>query len=269
MTPTLLVLTDFSPAANRACDYATSLAVALAARLVLLHVRPDSGLDPKALGSKRTALSVSAAELALDSLVRSSPVPAVAELAHGRVLPAVTEALSRHQPNLVVLGRPDCDDLPDETPTTTALQILQHAPYPMLVVPPTRPSVAPPRCLRLAADGEAFTLGGFAGSARHLLGALQAKLTVVHCAPYFKLSNAPLESVLQTGMALDLPQPRTLQVVNTNPVKGILSAAQPADCDLLVMLARRRSRVSHLFHRSLTARVMLHCPVPVLVLPTQ
>ena len=170
---------------------------------------------------------------------------------------------------MVVLGRPDCDDLPDELTTTTAVQILQHAPYPMLVVPPTLASTAPTRCLRLAADGEAFSLGDFAGPTRHLLGMLHARLTVLHCAPYVRMGNVPLESVLQTGLTLGLPQPRTLQVLNSDPVEGILSATQPADCDLLVMLARRRSRVSRLFHCSLTARVMLHCAVPVLVLPTQ
>jgi nucleotide-binding universal stress UspA family protein len=269
MPATLLVLTDFSQAANRTLDYATSLAVALRARLVLLHVQRDSLLDAEALGDDIAVLTTSAARLALDSLVRNSPVPTVAEVAHGRVLPAVTQAIERLQPALVVLGRPDCDELPDELANTTALQLLQHAPYPMLVVPPTLTPAARPRRLMLAADGDAFTLGNYAGVARRLLGLLRAKLTVVHCAPYVKLGDSALESVQQTGLLLDLPRPCTLQLVATDPAEGILSVAQPTDCDGVVMLARRRSRLSSLFHRSVTARVLLHSQVPVLVLPTQ
>ena len=269
MKPALLVLTDFSEAAGRALGYATSLAMALEARLVLLHIHRDSVLDPDALGDEIADRSASATQLALHSLLRDLPVPAVAEVAHGRVLPAVAEAVGRHQPVLVVLGRPDRDNVPDELTTTTALQILQHAPYPMLVVPPTLATLATPRHLLLAADGEAFTLGAFTGPTRHVLDALQAKLTVVHCASYVRISDAPLQSVLQAGLVPALPRPGTLQVVNPNPVEGLLAVAQPAEGDMLVMLARRRSRVSHLFHRSLTARVMLHCQLPVLVLPTQ
>lgn len=269
--PSLLVLTDFFPAADRALDYATNLAAPLGARLVLLHVRRDSVLDPDALSGVFSNLSRPAERLALNSLARELPVPVVAEVGHGRLLPAVADAVSRHEPVLIVLGRPDRDELPDELAATTALEILQHAPYPMLVVPAKLASAAPPRRLLLAADGEPFTLGNYAGMARHLLSALHAELTVLHCAPHATDSGraAALESVLQTGLALDLAPPRVRQVEAADAAEGILAAARPADCDAVVLLARRRSVLGSLFHRSVTAQVLLHSQVPVLVLPAE
>ena len=271
--PSLLVLTGFFQAADRALGYATSLAAPLGARLVLLHVRRDSVLDPDALSGVFSTLSGPADRLALNSLARHLPVPVVVEIGHGRMLPAVADAVSRHQPVLIVLGRPDRDELPDELASTTALEILQHAPSPMLVVPLGLGHPAAPRRLLLAADGEPFTLGDYAGTARHLLGALRAELTVLHCAPDADASDAAaaaaLEAVLQTGLAVDLAPPRLRQVVAADPAEGILAAARPADCDAVVLLARRRSVLGSLFHRSVTARVLLHSQVPVLVLPAE
>lgn len=273
--PVLLVLTDFFPAADHALAYATRLAKPLGGRLVVLHVRRDSVLNPDALVGDDVFAHLSTADTGavLRSFTRGLPVPVVAELGHGRLLPAIAEAVERHQPLLIVLGRPDHDDLPDALNDPTALEILRHAPYPLLVVPPTLAHPVPPRRLLLAADGEPFALGSYAGPARHLLGTLRAELTVLHCTPNAALATAAaataLASVEQAGLALELPPARARQVVAADPAAGILAAALPADYDAVVLLARRRSVLGRLFHRGVTATVLRHCPMPMLVLPVE
>ena len=271
--PSLLVLTDFFRAASRALDYATNLAAPLGARLVLLHVRRDSLLDPEAFSGKLSNLNSSAVQLALNSLTNDLPVPVVAEVGHGLLLPVVADAISRHHPELIVLGRPDRNDLPDELTSTTAIEILQHHPYPLLVVPPKLAHTAPPRRLLLAVDGESFSLGEYAGMARTLLNSLHAELTVLHCAAHPPADSdsaaALLETVQATGLNLDLPLPHVLQTVANDPAEGILAAARAANYDAVVLLARRRSVLGHLFHRSVTAQVLLHSEIPVLVLPAE
>ena len=271
--PALLVLTDFFKGAGRALDYATNLAAPLGARLVLLHVRRDSLLDPEALSGGLSNLNSSAVQLALNSLTQNLPVPVVAEVGHGLLLPAVADAVSRHHPVLIVLGRPERDDLPDELTSTTALEILQHHPYPLLVVPPKLAHSAPPRRLLLAVDGEAFTLGDYTGMARTLFNSLHAELTVLHCAAHAPADSdsaaALLATVQATGLSLDLPLPRLLQTVAADPAEGILAAAHAANYDAVVLLARRRSVLGRLFHHSVTAQVLLHSKIPVLVLPAK
>ena len=271
--PAILVLTDFFQAAGRALDYATNLAAPLGARLVLLHVRRDSLLDPDALSGELSNLSGSAIQLALNSLTNDLPVPVVAEVGHGLLLPAVADAVSRHHPVLIVLGRPDRDELPDELASTTALEILQQQPYPLLVVPPKLAHAAPPRRLLLAVDGEPFSLGEYAGMARTLLNSLHAELTVLHCAGHAPADSdsaaAVLETVQATGLVLELPLPHVLQTVASDSAEGILAAAKAAQYDAVVLLARRRSVLGRLFHRSVTARVLLHSQIPVLVLPAE
>lgn len=271
-TPALLVLTDFFQASSQALHYATRLAMPLGARLVLLHVRRDSVLDPEMLTGELSNLSKEAVAMALRSATRELPVPVVAEVGHGRVVSAALDAVSRHHPALVVLGRPDRSELPDELASTTALDLLQQAPYPMLVVPPTVDSPTPPRRLLLAIDGEPFQLGDYAATARLLLEALGAELTVLHCTTEQQLAEDPLalQALLEAGLALPLPaSTKFKQVAGYSPAECILAAATPAAYDAVVLLARRRSVLGRLFHRSVTAQVLLHSAVPVLVLPAQ
>jgi nucleotide-binding universal stress UspA family protein len=273
MTPSLLILTDFFQAADRALDYATNLAAPLGARLVLLHVRRDFILDPEMLTGRLSNLSQEATNLALNRVASNLSVPVVVEIGHGLVVDAVADAVSRHHPLLVVLGRPEYADIPDELVHTTSLDILRTAPYPLLVVPAAVATTTPPRRVLLALDSEAFTLGDYAGMARNLLNALGAELTVLHVAAHPGPEDQAaevLESVRWTGLTIDLPTPvRYRHSTAAAPAEGILAVAQPEDYDLVVVLARPRSFWGELFHRSVTAQVLKYSAIPVLVLPTE
>jgi nucleotide-binding universal stress UspA family protein len=272
MAASLLILTDFFQAANRALDYATNLAGPLNARLVLLHVRRDSLLDPEMLTGELSNLSKEALQLAMTSVARQLPVPVVAEIGHGRVAFAVADAVSRNRPLLVILGRPDYSELPDELVQTTSLDLLRTCPYPMLVVPYSVASTTPPKRVLLAVDGAAFTLGEHACDTHHLLTALGADITVFHVVSDSGPDEWPplvLDSVMRTGLVLDLPPVHTHTVIHGHPATAILAAAQPADFDLIVLIARQRSFMGTLFHHSVTAQVMLESKVPVLVLPAK
>jgi nucleotide-binding universal stress UspA family protein len=275
MAAPLLVLTDFFQPANRALSYAAILAAALGTRLVLLHVQRDSLLDPELLTDELVHRNTEAVNLAFDSLVRGLPVPAEAEIGHGRVAEAVAAAVGHHHPVLLVLGRPITGDLPDELMTTTALELLRAAPCPMLVVPPTlRITQEAPKRVLLAVDGEDFSLGAYAAPMRQLLDKLTAELMVLHVEAQpgntAATTAVALESVQRTGLTLNLAQPiRTRSIIAAHPAEGILKAATPAETDWVAMIARPRSFWSDLFHNSVTAQVLLHSAVPVLVLPAE
>ncbi|HEX8326438.1 MAG TPA: universal stress protein [Hymenobacter sp.] len=273
MVPSLLILTDFFGAAVKALDYATNLAAPLAARLVLLHVRRDSILDPERFTGALHNLNSEAIKVTFNSLAKDLSVPIVSEVGHGRVVDAVADAVSRHRPTFVVLGRPDTGPVPDELVSTTSLELLRAAPYPMLVVPHAIHAAHPPRRLLLAVDGEPFALGEHALVLSQVLRALKAELTVLHVAEesqHLGASTAALDSVLHAGVLVDKPQTiRTRSVVAPHPAEGILQTAQAVEFDMVVLIARRRSVWGQLFHQSVTAQVLLHSTLPVLVLPAQ
>jgi hypothetical protein len=176
---------------------------------VLLNVRRDSIIDPELFTGVVSNLDQRAVALALSSIASELSVPVVAEVGHGRVAYAVADAVSRHHPTLVVLGRPDTEDTPDELVNTTALDMLRTAPYPMLVVPHSVHTTATPRRVLLAVNGEEFSLGKHAGAMRHLLDALHAELTVLHVSdnPSQSENDAALAMVQRTGLTADLERP--------------------------------------------------------------
>ena len=273
MTSSLLVLTDFTQPADHALVYASTLAQACGAQLVLLHVYRDSLLDPERFTGEIAELNTQATDLALASLIRELPVPAVAEIGHGRVIEAVASAVHRHSPLLLVVGRSTADNTPDELISATALDLLRAVPCPLLVVPNTGLPFPAPRRLLLAVDGEPFTLGDYAGIIRHLFDAISAELTVLHVLttlPAPQSEAEALESVQRTGLLADLAGSiQTSMVEAAYPADGILQVAQPAAFDMVVVIARTRSFFGALFHRSVTAQVLLHSQLPVLVLPAK
>lgn len=271
MTPTLLILTDFFAGANRALDFATNLAQPLGARLVLLHVHRDSVLDPERLTGKLSNLSQEAMRIALNNLTSNLMVPAVAEVGVGLMEEVVFDAVQRHRPVLIVLSRPQDSATPDELVTTTALNLLRRSPYPLLVVPPSALKNTPPQRVLLAADGGKFNLGTHMGSARDVFNALQVQLTVLHVTESATRHTArqAWESVVHTGLTRDLPTVGTCHVCHAEPAEGILAAVQEQQADLLAVIARPHTFLGHLFHRSVTAQLVLHSPIPVLVLPTE
>ncbi|MBF9142878.1 universal stress protein [Hymenobacter properus] len=273
MDASLLILTDFFQAANQALDYATNLAGALKARLVLLHVRRNSLLDPDMLSGSLSNLTPEAVHLALGSVAGHLPVPVVAEIGHGRVAEAVVDAVRRHHPLLVVLGRPDYSDLPDELVQTTSLDLLRaEVPCPMLVVPHGIASTAPPKRLLLAVDGCPLKLGDPSSATYQLLEALGAAITVFHVIPDTgpqELAPLVMNSLVRTGLVAHLPAVESHTVVSSHAATGILEAAQSGDYDMVAVVARRHCFTGSLFHHSVTAEVMRESQLPVLVLPAQ
>ncbi|MGY2134778.1 universal stress protein [Hymenobacter sp. HD11105] len=269
MTPTLLILTDFLMGAHRALNLAVQLAQPLNAHIVLLHVHRNSLLDPERLTGKLTNRTEEAIKLAMDSLTSNQPVPVIAEIGVRDMQEAVQESIKRYNPMLIVLSRPETEASPDELVTTTALKLLRSHPYPLLIVPPDTSQVGLPKQVMLAADGDLFALGEHTHAIRDVLNALQAHLTVVHVTESATrhTTHQALQTVVRTGLIHDLPRVTTSHICHTYPAEGIMQAIAEQRPDLLVLIARKHRFLESLFHKSVTAELLLHSPVPVLVLP--
>jgi nucleotide-binding universal stress UspA family protein len=100
---------------------------------------------------------------------------------------------------------------------------------------------------------------------------LQPSTSVVHVAPAAHGSSRAdiaLQSVQRTGLFGDLTGNSLYEVREELPADGILQAAAELKVQLIVLLARPHTFLGSLFHRSVTAQVLRHSPVPVLLLPT-
>ncbi|TGD82609.1 universal stress protein [Hymenobacter wooponensis] len=269
MLAPFLVLTDFTAAADNALRYAAALAQPLGASLVLLHIRRESLLDRDAFTGKIQHLTEGEVATALEERTRNLPMPVVVESTADGIASAVEDAVRRHQPSMLFLGKPDTGNTPDELVSTTSLTLLRATRTPLLVVPSESSAVVPPQRITIAADHMAFTLKPQTEPIRDLLGQLKPTVTVVHVVEPEDRDDctAAREAVAQSGLTAQVAQVGTHGVRSLRVFQGILQGAAETHADLLVVVARRRSFLGQLFNRSVTSQVVLHGHLPVLLLP--
>ncbi|MGY2133101.1 universal stress protein [Hymenobacter sp. HD11105] len=267
-----IVLTTFYPAAQRAVHYADNLASTLGGRLVLLHINRSSvnGLYAFAGEAWKEQEQQLAAQTSnqLHQMAKQLHTPATVELATD-LLPTVAQGLGQRYPAaLFVVGLSDADTPSIERLCATALELLRAAQQPVLVVPRGTRAASPPRRVLFAADQEAFTLPT-AAAVNELLRGLGAELTVAHVSTVEDDAGCAqaLRAVEASGLATGLPTVQLRGYLHQSPAAGLLEALVDTQADLLLVVARSRTYLGELFHRSVTAQVLGRCPVPVLVLP--
>lgn len=275
MEPAFVVLTDLSAAAGQAQAYTARLAARLHGRLVLLHVYLN--IDP--LRDPEELVLTTAAELAgrekiqtdLQQQARQLPVPTQAELSLDPLATAVAKVVRRHQPLLLAMGREAHPALLERVLPHEVAPVLQAARYPLLLVPEGWAETELPQRILVAADAHPFTLAAPALALKALLNALQPTTAVVHVAPEAhgpSHGDMALNSVISMELFGRLTNNSLYEVREEAPADGILHAAAELGSQLIVVLARPHTFLGGLFHRSVTAQVLRHSPVPVLVLPT-
>ena len=274
MTPSLVVLTDFFAVTTRALSYAAGLAVPLHAQLVLLHARYDGLPVPAGFGARHTSHGEHQTDQALLRLATKQTVPTEVDVADGFLPEAVTEAVRHHHPLFMVLGRPSTTTEATELLTSVVMDLLRHAPHPLLLVPAVGWDAFPPRRFLMAVDGQAFTFNDqdHQEVLSRLLQATQATLDVVyvtddeHALPG---AGNVLETVRANDLVNNFADSRLHEVYHSTVVAGVLAEAARQAADVLVVVVRRHSLLGSLFHRSVTAQLIQESAIPVLLLPAE
>ncbi|MCC3159729.1 universal stress protein [Hymenobacter sp. 15J16-1T3B] len=265
---TLLVLTSFFPESRRALRLAAELAQPLGARLVLVHVDQLALLNADVRGPEWPEQTAELRE-ALQALADEQPVAADLAIVNDLLPDAVDELLTQYHPALFVLGRPAAAGA-DFDIGAAVLEILRNARVPLLLVPESYAGPAAPRRVAVAADDEPFSLDRGAEPARQLLRQLPpAQATVVTVVPMQvdESCAAALRHVRLSNLLPDAVPVTAEGFYAQHPADGLLPALAATQADWLLMLARRRSLLGELFHRSVTGRLLGLSPVPVLVVP--
>jgi nucleotide-binding universal stress UspA family protein len=272
MTAPLLLLTDFSAAADHALVYAAAVATQLQAPLVLLHVRRTSLFDRELLTGRLPQRSEGEIAVELSRRAATLPTSTTVEMADKDVYEAVAEVVARHQPQLIVLGRPDYNK-PDELIETTSLDLLRRTPIPLLVIPSTAPDVPSLQHVIVAADNQPFTLTPAAAAlGQHLLTALQATVNITHVVEPEDDNTCTIarEQVEKSGIVAGLKHVTARGQRHLQPVEGIIAAAEEMGAGLLVLVARQHSILQRLFYQSVSAQVVRRAMKPaILILPAQ
>ncbi|QIL74891.1 universal stress protein [Hymenobacter sp. HDW8] len=258
----LIVLTNFYPAALRALHYADDLACAQGGRLVLLHVNRSSLYDLYMFageGWRRQELDLEAdTATQLERLTTQLHTPATVELATDLLPEVAKDLVTRYQQGLFVIGLPAAGHASPEQLSATTLDLLRAAQFPVLVVPDSAPASTLPRRVMVAVDQESFVLVN-SGAVTQLLQNIKAEVTVVHVTVQEDDAACAraLRHVQGSGLTDGTKSVDLRGFLHPDPAAGVLEAIPQASPDLVVVLSRSRSYLGGFFTIA-SRRTLLH-----------
>jgi len=290
----VLAATDLSAPARHAADRAASLAQSLGATLDLVHVAQAPPLDrlrrlvadlPEDLPQRWIGDTEAALQALVASLEQRHGITAGVHVANGGLLAEIARVADATSADLIVLGARGSSFVRHLVLGSTAERLvstctrpmlvvrqLAHAPYRSVLVPVdfSSASAASLRCATAVAPGARLRLlhafeAPFEGKLR-TAGVRERLLR-----EYRK--RAEREAYEQMGAlraeaARDQAKGRAL-ILHGGAVARILEQEQEDDCDLIVVGARRESRIEDFFLGSVTRRVLAESQADVLVVPAE
>ena len=273
MNESILVLANYADAAEATARYAAALGAPLHLRLAMLHlgeypVMPEPELV--AASAEQTQRNEAETMTGLHALARRLPGHTEVLEAAGIMSDCVAEAVRQQHPLLLALGLSHEHSLLDRLLLDQMLPVLRATHRPLLLVPRDVAVAGPPRRVLVAVDGKPFTPNAASRALAPLLAAWAATFTVAHVRPQGgNPSRLALADVRASGLLTAATPLELYKAGDMDPAPGVLQAVADTRADLLVLIARPRSFLGGLFHRSVTAAVLRHCSVPVLLLPAK
>ena len=138
------------------------------------------------------------------------------------------------------------------------------------LVPRDAQYVGPSHRVLVAVDDEPFILKAASRALAPMLAAWSAAFTVTLVrAPQAQRSQLALVDVNASGLISPAIPLKLYEEVNGHPATDVLQAIADTQTNLLILFTRPRSFLGELFHCSVTAAVLRHCSVPVLLLPAE
>ncbi|KUG09809.1 hypothetical protein ASU33_19250 [Solirubrum puertoriconensis] len=286
-------MADFSGAAANALEYASFLARQLTARqlsvrLRVLSVAADlSTTQGLSAAPTLPPLELLNQRLALLERLQNASIPYTHELLQQPVAECLPDMMSAALPTVFICGRTDTTAPSAEQ---TLLHLIRLVTHPMLLVPEQYREHAIPQRIVFDTDrkpvhlsksvaivpefllqfqtNRVLYLGQGRAGARRLLTRVIPEAVAIHI---YTTAQAPepddiLANVHATQLLHGLSH--TIQTNQHFSIEqGIIETALSNSADLLMFVARQQSLPGELFYGSPTAGLMLHTPIPALVIP--
>lgn len=268
---TIILATDFSPAAENAANYTADMAVSIGANILLLHISdmPISYAEMPIAAIPSNALQ-EAAELLEQQKGRmlhhtggKGSVETMARM--GIFFAELKQVCEAVQPYAIAFG---CQG-------TTAAQrfiwgghtvyAMQHLPWPVLAIPPNIKYTGIQK-IGLACDFVKVVPNTPANKIKALVKEFNASLHILNTDAKETFSPA---LVFETGMMqemLETVKPFYHFIASDRVDEGINAFAAANSLDLLIVLPKWHSFFDKLLHESHTKQLALHSQIPLLAL---
>ena len=268
---TILIATDFSPAALNAANYAADMALAINADILLLHVYqiPVVYLEvPVAVNEESIMQDAEKEILKLEKeLIRKTggKLNMETEVRMGIFFPELKSVCEHVKPYTVVMGSQGKTAAERLLFGSDAVNAMKHLMWPLITVPPEATFSAVKK-IGLACDFAKAVDTTSLDEIKMLVNDFNAELYVLNTGekdvfnPEIVFESDVLEEILKPL------KPNYHLINNQNTDENIMDFAEKNHIDLLVVLPKRHNLLNKLIHKSHTKQLVLHSHVPVMAL---
>lgn len=268
---TILVATDFSPAAMNAANYAADMALAINAEIHLFHVYqiPISYSEiPVIVNEEEMMLN---AETLIQGVKEkltqktAGKINIATEVRSGVFFQELRKVCERIKPYSVVMGSQGKTAAERLFFGSHAVHAMKNLMWPIITVPPeARFSFF--KKVGLACDFDKVVDKTHVGEIKMLVHDFHAELHILNTGS--KKEFEP-ELVFESGLLLEMLaalKPNYHFISNKDTDEGIIDFAEKNNIDLLIVLPKRHGLLDKLIYKSHTKQLVLHSHVPVMAL---
>lgn len=271
---TILVATDFSHSARNAAKYAADMAVAVNAKVLLLHVYqiPVTYLEVPVLVNEEAIRNEAEANIKKlkEELVgkTAGKITVETEVRMGTFFHELKETCKEVDPYAVILGSQGTTAAEHFFFGTHAVYTTKNLRWPVITVPQTARFAAIKK-IGLACDFSKVVDTTPVDEIKKLVTDFNAELHVLNTGK--KTEFAP-DVIFESGLLQEMIgklNPNYHFITDERTDESIMEFAEKNHIDLLVVLPKRHSLVDKMINKSHTKQLVLHSHVPVLSLHQQ
>lgn len=267
----ILVTTDFSEVANNAVHYATDMALAIKADLLLLHVvqTPIGYSDmPIAVNLEDMMRTAEADMKNTENMTAEKTIGKInieTQVSMGGFFSELEVVCGQIKPYVVIMGsqgKTEAEHLLFGAHATNAIKNLH---WPIITVPPAA-SFSQIKKIGLASDLTKVVETTPIEEVKMLVNDFKAELHILNTGRREVFdADIVFESGLMQEMTMAL-EPKFHFIDNENTDQGIIDFAEKNQIDLLIVLPKRHNFLESIFHKSHSKQLVLHSHVPVMAL---
>ena len=269
---TIIVATDFSPAALNATNYAADMALAMNASLTVFHVYQlplsvsDTPIVLLSVEELKESAEAKLAQLKKDlQHITPSTIEIKTEARMGNLPDELEDFCSTHKPFAVVMGKKGHSAVERALFGSNTLSVIKHLTWPVICVPPGKEYGAGIRKIGLACDftaiKDSMPIDFIKTFIKDFGGELHV-MNVDHDDRHFK-PDTPMQSEFIHG-ALESLNPTYHYIENQDIEDGINEFAETNNLDIVITIPKKHKRVGGLFKKSSTKQLVFESHVPIM-----
>jgi nucleotide-binding universal stress UspA family protein len=267
---TLIVPTDFSPAATNATNYAADLALAIGAELYLLHVYqvPVNVTDvPLVL------VSIDEMQESADKRIRrvrtdlehitSGKITIRAEAILGDTIDELENACKKTEPFAVIMGTTGHSAIERTLFGSTALAAIRHLTWPVICIPKGKEYGAGIKKIGLACDLQDVEDSTPFTAIINFVKELNAEFHILNVEQQHPRQDQAEQTAL-LGTAIHEMKPQFHFIDHKDIEDGINEFAEKNNLDLIIAIPKKHKLLDGLFKPSSTRQLVFESHIPVM-----